>query len=320
MRREDIQDLFKIAGWRAHERTGWVATECPFAESRHGAGRDDRPSFGISVHDDNDSWYNCFACGSKGILSTLPTTLRFVDGISDKMLDKMAEHINRTETFSDQPYVDTLVLTDAPSLHEDILKRFRKIRRSHLKKRGVKDDSVYEFDLKLDSEENRIVYPVRDKHSRIVGVRGRFLGDADAMEVCKYREYIEFSPTGGSVKRFGIWYGENNIPDPSKATVLVEGEFDLILMRQQFQNMNILASMGPPSGPQIKALEKFSKGVICFFDNDAGGRNCLGMIRDNLDGKIPLYRITEYFGENDPGDLYRAGKLVEAFKTGLKRI
>ena len=171
----------------------------------------------------------------------------------------------------------------------------------------------------LDHEENRMVYPVRDTDGRIVGIRGRFLGDAHGLDVPKYREYTELSPSGGSVKKFGIWFGEDYIPRQEKAAVLVEGEIDLILMRQQFPRMNLLCSMGasiPKS--QLVALETFSA-IICFFDNDEAGRNATDRVIRHLDGKIPVYKVCTYFGHKDPGDMYEAGKLVEAMQSGLKR-
>ena len=306
MDKSTILDMCSRLGWKTKNRGDWVSTSCPFARDEHEQGKDQNPSFGITVNPNGESRYNCLACGQKGLLTTLPTVLDFKDLLTEDKVAIMREFINESETLSRGSSEDSGYLVDlAPALSEYTLERFQNLRKTHLAVRGITVESVQRFELRWDRAENRLLFPIRDNEGRLVGLRGRYIGPPDP-DVLRYRDYTELSPSKKSAKKFGVWYGSHLHMNPDKALILVEGEIDLIRLKQVLPLANVVAAIGASiTKEQLKSLPFPAKGTIAFFDNDMAGKKALEAVvqeakhRDNA----LVYKITKYHGCSDVDEI-----------------
>lgn len=314
-----ILDMCSRLGWKAKVRGGWIATSCPFSKDTHEKGKDAKPSFGIFVDPSGESSYNCLACGKKGQLSGLPTVLQFMDLINDDQAEILRNAISHSESFSSGARENNSYLVDlAPALSEYTLERFQNLRKSHIASRGITAESVHKYELRWDRAENRLLFPIRDSEGRLVGIRGRYIGPNDP-DVLRYREYVELSPSGRSVKKFGVWFGVHMSMLPDKALILVEGEIDAIRLKQVLPKANVLASIGASiTREQLKSLVFPSKGIIAFFDNDMAGKKAVQTIIDEArqrNAGDTVYRIKEYLGCSDVDEI-----IVKHGREGVLRV
>ena len=306
MDEKSILHLCDRMSWKAKIRNNWISTSCPFAEVTHEKGQDHNPSFGICIEPSSESHYNCMACGKKGSLSALPLVLENMEILSQDDADSLRAIISESERYSDKKDSTEGYLVDrAPELSEYTLERFQKIRQVHIKSRGILPESVSKFELMWDREENRLMFPIRDGEGRLVNIRGRYLGDAEKDGVLRYREYSELSPSRRSAKKFGVWYGDSLSQEPNKATILMEGEIDLIRFKQVFPRANVKAAIGASiPKEQLKSLvEKLpAKGLVLFFDADLAGKKATETVLKAVKESgttVPIYRVTEFHGCND---------------------
>lgn len=317
-----IVRMFERLEWKPKLRGEWVSTSCPFASMTHENGADKNPSFGISVHPDSESRYNCMACGKHGALASLPTTLEFMGAIDSEGAELMRSAISDAETFSTGQTEEGYLVDLAPCLSEYTLERFQNLRKSHIASRGIEEQSVHTYELRWDRAENRLMFSIRDSDGRLVGMRGRYIGPDKDPDILRYREYSELSPSRRSAKKFGVWYGGHLPKQPNKATILVEGEIDLIRMKQVFPNANVLASIGASiTKEQLRALEFPEKGIIAFFDNDMAGKKALATVLEEAKRrgiKTPIYKIKDYCGCTDVDEIIKKGGrdlLVQALSS-----
>jgi DNA primase len=301
--------------WKAKIRNNWISTSCPFATITHEKGQDHNPSFGICIEPTSESHYNCMACGKKGSLSALPLVLENMEILSQDDADSLRAIISESESYSDKKESNEGYLVDrAPTLSEYNLERFQKVRKHQIKSRGILPDSVSQFDLMWDREENRLLFPIRDVEGRLVSIRGRYLGDAEKEGVLRYREYSELSPSRRSAKKFGVWYGDHLSQEPNKALILMEGEIDLIRFKQILPRANVKAAIGAGiAKEQIKSLlsnHLTSKGLVLFFDADMAGKKASEVVVKavmNAGAMVPVYRVTEFHGCNDIDEIIIKG-------------
>lgn len=322
MDEKSILHLCDLMSWKAKIRGNWVSTACPFSSVTHEKGKDDHPSFGICCESNSESHYNCMACGKKGSLSALPLVLENMEILSQDDADSLRAIISESEKYSDKKDADTGYLVDrAPELSEYTLERFQKVRKGHINSRGITADSVTKFELMWDREENRLLFIIRDAEGRLVNIRGRYLGDAEKDGVLRYREYSELSPSRRSAKKFGVWYGDSLSQEPNKALILVEGEIDLIRLKQVLPRANVKAAIGAGmTKEQLKSLIETmpAKGLVLFFDADQAGKKASKTVVDAVKAaksEVPVYRVTEFHGCNDVDQIIVKGGLDLVIKS-----
>lgn len=313
MRKDDAIKFIELMGTTASDRGQWVMTNCPFAKWRHEMGTDKNPSFGIVTGEDRASFYNCLSCKTKGPLAQLPTLLDQFDPEADH--EKLRQFISDFESFtrSHEDEEDEFVQDFAPMVDERHLKKLLKVPSSFLKGRRLSKKNCVEYELAYDRGENRIIIPIRDDEGRLVALRGRYIGQE---ERAKYKEYTQLSPSGKSVKAFGVWYGDNRAINPDKAVILVESELDVPLIQNEYPDANVRGSMGSKiTRLQLKKLSRFTKGLICFFDNDMAGKDARNLIVREYRGHLPIYAVREYFVRKDPGEIIEAGFLKKSMAS-----
>jgi len=303
MERKAIHELLKMMGAKnIMDREEWVSCSCLFAPWKHAGKRDRNPSFGISVG--KASFFNCFGCHMKDDIRMLPTAYsRYNKAFST---DKVRAFIAKKEGLFAPASEDEVKPKTMSVISEKELSTFSKLRPV----RGLSQKTIDRYGLRYDSKEDRMVIPIRDIHGRLVTLRGRYMGRKES--VLRYREYSELSCT--SPKSAGIWFGMHDKLKPNKHLVLVEGEIDAMLLKQEGIS-NVWGAMGSAlSKAQIQTLRGVSSPVLLFFDNDEAGHSSMKKIVTKLAGLTPLYHISNYRGVKDAGEAVDKGILKKVLR------
>lgn len=307
MNKNRIMKLLDLIGSdKAVDRGDWVMASCPFAKWKHEKQTDARPSFGIKVG--KQSGFHCFSCGTHG--KTLSMIVPILSHFTGTPMEKVGEFIGKYEG------IDLLGLEDTSNkpvilepISEQILYRYEPLTESFGR---INVDSVIQWELRYDPKEDRIIFPVRDRFGRLVGIRGRYVGMRE--NVIKFRSYSELNPSGDS-KRGGVWYGIHWPLVPNKYLILVEGERDAILLRQA-GIQNVWASIGASiAGAQLTTICSVSNPLVLFFDDDMAGDNAAKTIVSKCRKQQDIYRIGNYLGCKDAAEVVEKRLLGQVLKT-----
>jgi len=117
-----------------------------------------------------------------------------------------------------------------------------------------------------DRFRNRVMIPIRDNQSRVIGFGGRTLGDDNA----KYLNTPQTPLFDKSTVVYGLDVARRNITSQDQV-VLVEGYMDVISAHQRgFKN--VVAAMGTSvTSQQLEILRKYASSFIFALDADAAG-------------------------------------------------
>ncbi|CEG58596.1 DNA primase [Legionella fallonii] len=156
-----------------------------------------------------------------------------------------------------------------------------------------------------DRYRNRIMFPIHDRHGRIIGFGGRVL---DAEQKPKYLN----SPETVIFQKSRELYGLHQILSQQKTVnniIIVEGYMDVIALAQH-GIFNAVATLGTATSTyHIQLLAKHTKQLIFCFDGDAAGRQAawrglessLPHLNEGLDASFMF--LPE---EHDPDSLVRS--------------
>jgi len=118
-----------------------------------------------------------------------------------------------------------------------------------------------------DRFRNRLMFPIADTAGRTVAFTGRALDPADGAK------YLN-SPETDLFKKSEILFGMNRAKDAIRArgfAILVEGQFDLLLLHQAgFQN-TIALSGTALSGKHIELIKRYADNLMLCLDGDRAG-------------------------------------------------
>ncbi|MCX7661493.1 MAG: DNA primase, partial [Candidatus Omnitrophica bacterium] len=157
----------------------------------------------------------------------------------------------------------------APSDPEPLMNYLREksFSLSLLEKAGLivtKDNGGY-----CDRFRNRIIFPIFDIKSRVIGFGGRILPS----EENKFAKYINSPETEVYIKGrnlYGLNFSKEAIRDLD-SVVIVEGYLDFIIPYQEGIR-NIVASLGTAFTPeQARLLKRYTQNIIVVFDGDEAG-------------------------------------------------
>lgn len=142
----------------------------------------------------------------------------------------------------------------------------------YLKKKGYEDEILKESGLFTMDERhgvsdkfwNRVIYPIMDINSKVIGFGGRVLGDGKP----KYLNSPETKVFDKSRNLYGLNFARIS---RSRTIILCEGYMDVIAMHQAGFT-NAVASLGTAfTGLQANLLKRYADQVLLLYDSDGAG-------------------------------------------------
>lgn len=290
MDRDGLHELMKSVDMRGVKNEGdWVMAACPFSPyvEEHNYRLERNVSFGISVHKDKLSVYNCFTCHRRGTLTHLLENLQALDGNDyNQMIDELSvseelgpplsgwreegKRLKRKEKVEPLHWHYEDLYDPCPENHP------------YLRTRGVSADTCKRLQLKIDPDNRgveRIMFPVWGVGGDFYGYTGRA---TDNEAVPKVRDYH------GLPKRhmlLGI-----HLHKQADYICLAEGPVDYA--RGQSMGFPTVATMfSSVTEYQLDTLKKLGKTVYGFLDNDAAGKKGCREIAEQLIGHVPFMAV-----------------------------
>lgn len=191
----------------------------------------------------------------------------------------------------------------------------------HMKKKGYEEKELFEANLLSYNEErnhyydrfrNRLIFPIIDRKSRVVGFGGRVLDDS-------LPKYLNSSDTL-LYKKSRELYGLNRVMKVSdrERILLVEGYMDVISLHAAGIGYAV-ASLGTSlTREQARIIKRYGKQVFICYDGDKAGQAATDRAIDVLLAEDIRPRIVVLEGGKDPDEYIRDyGKI--AFEGKLNR-
>lgn len=169
-----------------------------------------------------------------------------------------------------------------------------------------------------DRYRHRLMFPIHDRHGRIIGFGGRAI---DADQKPKYLNSPETVIFQKSRELYGLHQIIDKRTNPVDSILVVEGYMDVIALAQHGIQKAVATLGTATSTYHIQLLSKHTHTIIFCFDGDAAGKKAalraLDSTLPSLDGKLNAQFIFLPEG-HDPDSLVRAeGK--PAFEARLKQ-
>ena len=191
----------------------------------------------------------------------------------------------------------------------------------HMKKKGYEEKELFDANLLSYDEEknhyydrfrNRLIFPIIDRKSRVVGFGGRVLDDS-------LPKYLNSSDTL-LYKKSRELYGLNRVMKVSDRSriLLVEGYMDVISLHAAGIGYAV-ASLGTSlTREQARVIKRYGKQVFICYDGDNAGLQATNRAIDILAAENIRPRIVVLEGGKDPDEYIRDyGKI--AFEGKLNR-
>jgi DNA primase len=175
-------------------------------------------------------------------------------------------------------------------------------------KEGARADSVY------DRFRARIMFPLFDPSSRVIGYSGRIFGvpDTDGPKYLNSPDTVLFNK---SETLYGYHKAKDGIRE-WRYTILVEGQMDLLMCHQSGFTNTVATSGTSLTNQHLEKLQKLSDNLMLVYDADKAGlkatlRAWTSALALGMDVKVASLPNGE-----DPASLLLKDK--EAFKNGIK--
>lgn len=320
---------------------------CPFHNEKN-------PSFSVIA---KKQFYHCFGCGASGnAISFVMNYLQqsFPDAIETLSL-RAGMQVPREQ--SSEPYNkdSTLyqVLQRVSHFYQTMLKSSGQTAIAYLKKRGVSGEIARQYQIGyappgwqiLESEfknnktdllttgmliqkddgktydryRQRIMFPIHDRHGRIIGFGGRSLDDTQKPKYLNSPETVLFQKNRELYGLHQVIQHQSNHP----TIIIVEGYMDVIALAQHGINY-VVATLGTATSTyHIQLLSKHTKQLVFCFDGDSAGRQAAWRALENslpnLDAGLSARFIFLPEG-HDPDSLVReegASSFITRLKTAI---
>lgn len=175
-------------------------------------------------------------------------------------------------------------------------------------KEGARADSVY------DRFRARIMFPLFDPSSRVIGYSGRIFGvpDTDGPKYLNSPDTVLFNK---SETLYGYHKAKDGIRE-WRYTILVEGQMDLLMCHQSGFTNTVATSGTSLTNQHLEKLQKLSDNLMLVYDADKAGlkatlRAWTSALALGMDVKVASLPNGE-----DPASLLLKDK--EAFKNAIK--
>jgi DNA primase len=314
---------------------------CPFHNEK-------TPSFMVSPERQS---FRCFGCGEGGDVITF---FQKIEGLSfPEALKILGERVGVEVRFSSRDKIDQnkndkdrlfkINLLAAKFFKMSLQAEEGKLALKYLHDRGVKDEVIEKFKVGFAPNNDklrrifnskeihdadmsyaghperfryRIMFPILDNFSQIIGFSGRILEDQIPANVSVHPKYLNTPETPvfhKSKALYGINLAKETIRK-NKRVVIVEGQMD-VLMSHQAGIEEVVASSGTAlTEDHLKSLSRLAPNIIFSFDEDEAGikaANSAIMMGLAMGLEIKLTTIEKYKD---------VGELVEAEPEAWKKI
>lgn len=282
--------LLKTFGVReCNERFGWLVSRCPLAQWRHEGGRDGKPSFGISLDESRQTYWNCFGCSDRPqpietllhswwlytgkypwkaahIVLDEDPPIEFGDHrfVRDSYRSKWEKPMNlKIEKFPPE-FLDRFPSLLALDMDERSIKIV-----DYLVMRGIARSVIDEFGVRFDAHVRTptMIFPLTNEAGVIQVLRARTLAKSLYTingRVLGYPKLV--LPTINST---GCWFGRHRV-NPFQPVIIVEGEIDAMRLVTLGKSNVVASCTANVSQSQVNTLDIHS--IILGYDNDMAGR------------------------------------------------
>lgn len=325
------------------ERSGTsMKGRCPFHAEK-------TPSFFVSPE---RGTYHCFGCSEGGDIFTFVEKIEGIDfrGALKILADKAGVEIQYERKEARDERERLFELLEAATIFYS--SRLSDDARTYLKGRGVEDGTVHAFRIGwagdgwtaasdhlkkkgftekeildaglakkgdrglLDKFRNRIMFPIADSASRVIGFSGRIFGEHASPDAPKYLN----SPETPLFHKSRILYGFDKAKIAIRKhnfAVLVEGQMDLILSHQAGW-ANTVAVSGTAFTPEhARLVKRMSDNLVIALDADQAGIKAAGRAaRAALQGGLNV-KVAKLPSGLDPADLI-VKEGVESWRAAIR--
>jgi DNA primase len=288
---------------------------CPFPEHYRG---DRNPSAGINT--ETGKWH-CFSCGRKGSIETFIADLEQIpvaiatrwlrEGFSASFIEKVSCTNLLKKALREKPkYKQKKLLKSAVDLfyvdwdkaYEAYNNESLPSRLSYIFDRGFLPSTLKEAKIGFDPKSRRITIPLFSPEGDLLGFKGR---STHSNELPKYlgigdREYTYYGfPT---CKTHELVFGIQSVNPSDEYVIIVEGEFDALMMKQYGFNNTIALGGSSLSEEQIKSIKQNCSKAVLMLDPDKSGKIAERKLRKALLRYMPL-RIAKIPDGLDPAEM-----------------
>lgn len=175
--------------------------------------------------------------------------------------------------------------------------------------RGYNRQEIVEAGLAVKSDKSptpydrfrgRIIFPIFDLHSQVVGFGGRVFGQDES--VAKYLN----TPATLLYDKSRVLYGLNLAKLPIRAKnycILTEGYTDVILSHQAGFTNTVASSGTALTQPQLSILKRYSQRLLTAFDMDSAGSMATKRGIDLAQAADFEVKVITMEAEKDPADI-----------------
>lgn len=266
-----------------------IYVSCPLAQWTHQNGYDKSRGFSIKVNPFGGSPCYCWntACGFKGTLFQL--LAKFED--YSEAYNQHARDIYSTNSSLDPSDLLNFLEEDfegAEKLDISMLDGYPPFREPW---RELTPKTLEAWDVRLDAQKSRVLFPVYTRDQELVGAVGRTVNG----HKLKYLNYWGF-------KKSRVLFGEG--VDCNKHVIILEGQVDALKVWQAFDGTRAaVALMGSkPSKTQLHRLVTYYDSATIFLDNDVAGLAGLLPLVEGLIKEMPVFNVSKPY-KGDPGAL-----------------
>lgn len=245
---------------------------------------DSSPSMQFNVR---TGLYICWSCGAKGNIVKLQKHLGVMGIDNTPDLDDLRKKIQELTN-----------PTEAPTLSEHTLQRYKFPTDYWTVKRRFSDDAIRLFQLGYDPLEDHAIIPVRNFNSELISVIRR---DLDPKAFIRYRNGKKF-PRKSTL--FGAWLVAKY---PTDTVVVCEGPLDAISVWSA--GIPAVAQFGSSMSEEQRMIlmQLGVTKVVLFYDNDRSGRGATQQAYELLRGEFLVHRVMYRKSDGkDPGEMSRA--------------
>ena len=237
--------------------------------------------------------FHCFSCGCGGnILNWLMTfeKMSFNDAV-DKVATivdidvkylkqcsalKIYKNIFRHSDVENRKAINNRAILDISEI-----KKYRSEIPKEWEEEGINPEIMQKYDIKIDDNANRIVYPIYDRNSNLIGFKGRTrFKNYKEMKIKKYQNYQKIGTTDFFV---GMKENFENIKNKNEV-IIFEGIKSGLKLSSFGCGDNWLAAETSYLNPaQVQILiEMKIRDIVIAFDNDVEIKkilNCVQMLK-----------------------------------------